>query len=620
MTTHEYHRGFTTKLSIFFSLCALALLVGQNSSLNSQVTNLQIQLDMTNQRENDRIESEVPVQRKLEFNPISASNLRNYRRNVLARGTTSRDEPLAESDLIEKINSIKNNKHGRKLSSKKGKGGKGGKGHGKSSKRHCSSSHTMDSASSTTTLSGDGPTTARCEDLRQVVFDLSTEIKSMEGQTLRYNVLADELQQTAIVGGGNPSSQGRELQEFQYSGELNDSLLTLKRQEDRIRSGNERVAGLNVLLRENALKLLGLNENLSDEKLALLQNITFLSIENFDLLNAQTRLGDQINSLNATLDTYKNLLDNQGDLNGELNQTTTLLEDEIDRLVAANEEYKRLNLDFNNTIDDLRNQNTELADQNNILKGLNNDLNNTIDRLDGKIGDLSSEIDRMTTQNGQLSSEVTRLQNTTADLEQVRLNLESNVTALKGQVDGFSNKVDELQQYNDELENIVSFVNETGNFLNETMDSFTGYLSEQIVAYRSVAAETLQNTFIQRAALWDCAYRDHFGDDSFSNSDKLPIPDDKFDEVMVYVDDRVLQELCLSLDDFEKFLEYEFDDPVYTTNHIVAGIASYTYLAFGYYFPDAGESGGITEADWALAGYNCERLPINKQFVHTPIA
>jgi len=618
MTAHEYHRGFLTKVSLFASLCALALLGGKISSLNSQVTNLQIQLDMKNQRENQDIESEVPVQRKLDFNPVSTSNLRNYGRNVLVRGAASKDEPLAKSDLNQKINNaIKNNKNGRKLSSGTSSSSTSSSGTSSSSE---SSHRTMDSA--TTTQSGDGPATARCEDLRQVVFDLSTGIKSLEGQTLRYNALADELQQTAIVGGGNLSKRQRrrELQDFQYGGELNDSLGTLKRQEDLIRTGNERVTGLNVVLRENALKLLGLNGDLSGEKLALLQNITFLTQENFDLLNAQTRLADQINSLNATLDTYKNLLENQGDLNGELNQTTSILEAEIDRLVAANEEYKRLNLDLNNTIGDLAEQNTELANQNNIFKGLNNDLNNTIDRLDGEVGNLSSEIDRLTTQNGQLSSQVTRLQNATANLEQVRLNLESNVTALIGEVDGFSNKVDELQQYNDELENIVSFVNETSSFLNETMDSVTGYLSEQIVAYRSVATETLQNTFIQRAALWDCAYRDHFGDDTFSSSDRLPIPDNKFDEVMNYVDDRVLQELCLSLVDFEKFLEYEFDDPVYTTNHIVSGIASYTYLAFGYYFPDAGESGGITEADWALAGYNCKRLAANKRFVHTPIA
>jgi len=247
-------------------------------------------------------------------------------------------------------------------------------------------------------------------------------------------------------------------------------------------------------------------------------------------------------------------------------------------------------------------------------------LNTTIDRLDGEVGDLASEIDRLTTQNGQLATEVGRLENVTSDLEGVRKNLEDNVTALVEEVDQFSSKVDELQKYNDDLENIVSFVNETSSFLDENMDSVTQYLSEQIVAYRSVATETLQNTFIQRAALWDCAYRDHFGDEGFSRDDKLPIPDARFDDVMNYVDDRVLQELCLKLDDFEKFLEVEFDDPVYTTNHVVAGIASYTYLAFSHYFPDSPDDKGITEADWALAGYNCERLPSNKQFVHTPTA
>lgn len=201
-------------------------------------------------------------------------------------------------------------------------------------------------------------------------------------------------------------------------------------------------------------------------------------------------------------------------------------------------------------------------------------------------------------------------------MERVNDELEENVADLQDEVTQFSGKVDELQKFNDELENIVSFVNETGSFLDETMDSVTEYLSEQIVAYRSVATETLQNTFIQRAALWDCAYRDHFGDDIFAANDKLPIPANKFDDVLNYVDDRVLDELCLSLEDFEDFLEIKFDDPIYTTNHIVAGIASYAYLAFDYYFPDSGETGGLSETDWAMAGYNCERLPVSKLFRH----
>jgi hypothetical protein len=54
-------------------------------------------------------------------------------------------------------------------------------------------------------------------------------------------------------------------------------------------------------------------------------------------------------------------LDNHSDLNGELNQTTLYLEAEIDRLVAANEEYKNLNEELSDSITDLADQNTGLV-------------------------------------------------------------------------------------------------------------------------------------------------------------------------------------------------------------------------------------------------------------------
>jgi chromosome segregation ATPase len=201
--------------------------------------------------------------------------------------------------------------------------------------------------------------------LRQLVFDLGTEIEDLEGETLRFNALADELQQTAIVAGADPSENGRfrqlQAEQYDYSGQLEDSLRILKNQESLLRNGNERISSLNGMLRSSVLGWLGLNENLSDENLALLQNITFLSQENFELLNAQGRLFEQITSLNATLDTYKDLLDNHSDLNGELNETTSFLESEIDRLVAANEEYKNLNDELTDSISDLADQNTDLV-------------------------------------------------------------------------------------------------------------------------------------------------------------------------------------------------------------------------------------------------------------------
>ena len=53
-----------------------------------------------------------------------------------------------------------------------------------------------------------------------------------------------------------------------------------------------------------------------------------------------------------------------------------------------------------------------------------------------------------------------------------------------------------------------------------------------------------------------------------------------------------------------------YDNPVYTTNHIVSGINTYTTLAFNYYFGD----NGLTEEDWINAQYDCENLPTNKKF------
>eukprot|EP00980_Cylindrotheca_fusiformis_P025717 scaffold14511_cov93-Cylindrotheca_fusiformis.AAC.3 len=581
-------KSFAVLATLLASLLGLAILVVQNSSLNSRISRLNEELKQHQQNN------------QLEESKTTTMHVRTPSRRMMTEKLDVRTDGIEETSKIRNVRELSSKKSGK---GGKGKGGKSSKRSSSSSSRDCSSSRTNDSAAS----SDDSASKAKCEDLRQLVFDLNTGIKDLEGETLRFYALADELQQTAVVAGADiepDDARKRHLEEEEYAGQLEDSVRLLSYQETVLKKGNERVSELSGILRQSALNLLGLNANLSDENLALLQNITYLSQENFELLNSQTRLSEQISSLQSKIDTYQDLLDNHSDLNGELNQTTLLLEAEIDRLVAANEEYKKQNEELNETIADLSDQNTELANQNQILKNLNKDLNATIDRLDGEV------------QNDQLATEIDRLEDKTDDLESVNGELKENVADLQDEVKQFSGKVEELQKYNEQLENIVSFVNETGSFVNQTMDSVSEYLSDQIVAYRSVATETLQNTFIQRASLWDCAYRDHFGDEVFATNDNLPIPANKFNEVLNYVDNRVLDELCLSLNDFQGFLEVKFDDPIYTTQHIVSGIASYTYLAFDYYFPDAGDTKGLSEADWALAGYQCQRLPASKRFRH----
>lgn len=166
MTEQTYSKGFATKLSLFVSLCTVALLAVQNHTLNTQVTNLQYQMNIHMNLEQDSFNMEsAPAENSFEFHP-PPSNVRGRQRNLSARGGISEDETtLPDSKLKEKLNALQKDhleRGGRKLSSKKSgsKSGKGGKGGSKSSKR-CGSSNTMDSA---TTWSNDGPVaTAQCE-------------------------------------------------------------------------------------------------------------------------------------------------------------------------------------------------------------------------------------------------------------------------------------------------------------------------------------------------------------------------------------------------------------------------------------------------------------------------
>lgn len=444
----------------------------------------------------------------------------------------------------------------------------------------------------------------------------------MEAETLRFNTLADELQQTSIIARAD-DNRLRKLQEgnlstgTQYGEELNSNLRMLENQKNILKTGNERVSELNTLLREAAVGWIDLNGELTDENLALLANVTGLTEENLALLAERSRLNEQIDMLSSTIDDYKEILEKHGELNGELNATTLALEQQIDRLEASNAEYKRLNEELSSSIDELEEQNTALAEQNAILAGLNQDLNATIDRLDDQVDRLEGQVSDLGEQNDALEDQVDRLEDETNRLKEVNEDLEGNVEELKTEVDRFVNKTEQLEKLNGELENIVSFIDETGSYLDQTMDTVTEFLSEQIVAYRSVATLTLKNTYIQRAALWDCAFADHFGDHAFASNENLAIPSNMINEVFDYVGERVLEESCLSLDDFRDFLTVQFPtDPPFSKNHIVSGVASYTYLAYDYYFPDVDEANKLTEADWAMAGYNCQRLPTEKQFLH----
>lgn len=128
----QQYKNFTIKAVLVASLCALAILVAQNASLNSKVSQLQGELNLRESHEN---------------------NLRSLKKVTLPRQIVEYDENEEESsDFKLSYNRFPKN-HSRRRSLQEGKSGSGKSGSGKggtgksskSSKRDCSSSRTGDS-------------------------------------------------------------------------------------------------------------------------------------------------------------------------------------------------------------------------------------------------------------------------------------------------------------------------------------------------------------------------------------------------------------------------------------------------------------------------------------------
>lgn len=94
----------------------------------------------------------------------------------------------------------------------------------------------------------------------------------------------------------------------------------------------------------------------------------------------------------------------------------------------------------------------------------------------------------------------------------------------------------------------------------------------------------------------------------------MEIPGNRYNDVIDFVDERVLTELCLNRQDFVTFFEQRYIGQDLTVNGLVASVQRYTFDALEFYFPEEGEQ-GLSESEWASASYNCENLPQDLKYV-----
>ena len=257
------------------------------------------------------------------------------------------------------------------------------------------------------------------------------------------------------------------------------------------------------------------------------------------------------------------------------------------------------------------------------IPGLNNQikkLESQVNRLQAEVDRLETEVDRLEVQNDRFELLNGELNQTVIDLRDVNEDLRSTATSLEESVNELNSTVGNLEKINQnltaenerfanlnqELGTIVAFLNETAIEFNETYESLTSYLAEQIVANRVLVLQTLENLYTQQVLFWDCSFRDVFRGENFILNEDLVIGS-QLPSVLEYVEERVLSELCLNASDFESFLDSRYSLDLFSANQLYQGVALYSNAALDYYFPDPGEA-GLTADVWSKSNYRCENV------------
>jgi hypothetical protein len=133
MKPTDQHKRFAIIATLFVSLCAFALVVVQNYSLNTQISSLENELE---RHHNSGYDTQRNVLDTKRITYVRSQGEQMNERWDLGEESDMELDLEKEDGLVRRV---------RKLSSKKSGSGKSSK---KSSKRDCSSSRTNDSASS----------------------------------------------------------------------------------------------------------------------------------------------------------------------------------------------------------------------------------------------------------------------------------------------------------------------------------------------------------------------------------------------------------------------------------------------------------------------------------------
>lgn len=337
-----------------------------------------------------------------------------------------------------------------------------------------------------------------------------------------------------------------------------------------------------------------------------------------DELEAQVdRLGNEVDRLDGEVDRLANETDRLVKTNDDLEQNIDNYAVENDRLNATIAVLNGMNGQLNTTAVDLMVEVNFLKELNESLAGRNQELNLTVSTLSNQVDELEVVNDQLTKTRNTLWVAIDRLVNETAALSMMNEELNVTVVGLGNEVANLTSEVDRMNRVTANLATLVTFLNDTASNIDQSFEDVTDYLAKQIDTNRILVMETLENLYRQRTSHWDCDFREFFLTESFVSDRNTSIGTGSFQEVMQYIDDRILSDLCLDKADFEAFLGAYINSTQLSNasfNQMQQAVGRYTDLAVQYYFTPDFATNSATPSEWEEASYDCKNLPSDVSF------
>jgi exonuclease VII small subunit len=242
------------------------------------------------------------------------------------------------------------------------------------------------------------------------------------------------------------------------------------------------------------------------------------------------------------------------------------------------------------------------------------ELETQVTRLEGAVDDLHVENDRYTTLNEELNGSVMELSAINMQFQQLNEQLNQSNIELERLSGVLGNQTAEYASHNEDLRSLVGFLNSTGTELGQSVELLISYLDDRVQFYQSSSLRTLELDYRVLMRSWDCDFREFFLGDDFTVNAAVAVGATRYPAVRNYVQDRILDDLCLDATDWEVFMELvivqgQVEDV--TTTQLVRGVQNYTAQALQFYFPrdDNVTVPTLEWSDWSEADYQCANLP-----------